>query len=371
MSIDALQWAFKQKAKCAQDKFILVALAERANEDFECWPSVKRLHHDTQLNRKTIIKCLDRLEQCGFIADTGERRGKTASVKIYRLVGAIGREESSTKSGTASKAINAAKKATSSTRKAVPKAGPLSSTENGTAKQTQKRDRLKAEAVPNAGPLSSTESGTVNLKENIKPMVLNSQSLVIPPEAPRNEPATETPPGFETFEIPEWLDANLWAGWEAYRRNRIAKPWDDVAKARSIGELFKANQQGQNLSEVIANAMRRHWEFPYPLKSCVGSDIPITQIVDLYNTICVKAGMLPCNDVHPERTALIVRRVREAGMTLDDWEVFFRHAAKKPELTGKSKPRDGYAKPFRAQIDHLLNNKGFSRLDEEIAKEHA
>lgn len=361
LSVDATRWAWQQKVR-GTDKLVLLSLADRADEHFLAFPSAQRLTKDTGLNGKTVFAALQRLAEKGLIEDTGEKVGDTGRVKIYRLMGCSAREVNTPKNG----GIKNAKKLAAIAKTAAE------------TESTQKRNDSKNGMIPNLdsntpenGSRNTPKNGSQNLSvlTNNNSGVLNSQSLVIPPETPEIQPATETPPGFEQFEIPEWLDADLWAGWEAYRNNRIAKPWDDVAKARSIGELFKANQQGQNLREVIANAMRRHWEFPYPLKSCIGGDIPIAQIVDLYNAICAKAGMLPCNDVHPERTALIVRRVREAGMTLDDWEVFFRHAAKKPELTGKSKPRDGYAQPFRAQIDHLLNNKGFSKLDEELSRE--
>lgn len=366
MSICALQWAFKQRTGRAQSKSVLISLSERANEEFECWPSIRRLELDTELNRKTIIKCLDHLEQTGFIADTGRRKGKTKSVKIYKLVGCSGREESDTKNGTASEALAKAKKAV----KAVPKTVQLSDTKNGTAKKSQKRDSLKAEAVPKTVQVSSPKNGTEN-HTSLEPHIggNNPESLEIVPKAPERKPATETPPGFEDFKIPEWLDPELWAGWENYRRNRIAEPWDDLAKSISLGELHKANQLGQDLRMVIRNAMVRHWKHPYPLKSSVGADIPLQGIVDAYNRICVPAGMLVCDNMHPELQAVIARRVRDGGMTLGDWECFFEHAAGKPELTGKVPPRDGFHKPFRASLFNLLENKRFARIDEEIKTE--
>ena len=367
MSLCALQWAFKQQTGKAQTKMVLISLADRSNEEFECWPSIKRLERDTELNRKTIIKCLDHLESGGFIADTGRRRGKTNSIKVYRLVGCIGREESSTENGTASAQAQKAK----AVKKAVPKTGQLSNPKNGTAKQSQKRDSLNGEAVPKTEPLSSPKNGTENLPCLEPPMGggNNTQSLGIAPAAHEHAPATETPPGFDEFKIPHWLDPELWAVWENHRRTRYTVAYTDLDRMESIGELFKAYERGQNLAEVIRHAVYRHFKHPHPLPDSVGADIPLAEIVRLYNEICAAAGMLPCNTMTPERQALIVKRVREAGMTLDDWNTFFNHAAKKPELTGKVKPREGYSKPYRAQIENLLNNKGFTKLDEELAAE--
>lgn len=366
MSICALQWAFKQRTGKAQSKSVLISLSERANEEFECWPSIRRLELDTELNRKTIIKCLDHLESAGFIADTGRRKGKTNSVKIYKLVGCAGREESDTKNGTALAAPAKPKKAS----KAVPKTAPLTGTKNGTAKQSQKRDSSKAKAVPKTVSVSSPKNGTEN-HTSLEPHIgsNNPESLQSVPKAPERKPATETPPGFDDFKIPEWLDPELWATWENYRRHRIAQPWDDLAKAESLGELHKANQRGQDLRMVIRNAMIRHWKHPYPLKSSVGADIPLDAIRDAYKRICVPAGMLECEEMYPELESLIARRVRDGGMTVGDWECFFQHAAKKPELTGKLPPRLGFDTPFRATLHSLLENKRFAKLDAEIRTE--
>ena len=366
MSIDALQWAFKQRTGRAQNKIVLISLAERANEDHECWPSIRRLERDTELNRKTIIKCLDALEAAGMIADTGRKKGRTKSVKIYQLVGCMGREESNPKNGTASADDVATKKA----GEAVPKTGPLSSTKSGTTKQSQKRDRSKGEAVPKTVRVSSPKNGTENLSVIEPKRGGNKQTPGVEPE--KRLPATETPPGFDDeFKIPDWLDPELWTLWENYRLNRINAPWDELEMMTSLGELAKAHREGHDPRQVIRNAIIKHWKYPYPPKQTLGSDVPLQDVVDLYNQICATAGMLPCNTVTTQRTELITNRVRNAGMELEDWETFFRHAASKPELTGKAPPGEGYVKPFRASIDYLLGDRGWTRIDEEVAAELA
>jgi DNA-binding transcriptional regulator YhcF (GntR family) len=78
-------------------------LADRASDEHTCYPSLKRLVVDTKLNRKTIIKMLDELEQKGLIKFTGEIKGN--GVKVYRLIGVNGRKDQLTdpKKGTSSK----------------------------------------------------------------------------------------------------------------------------------------------------------------------------------------------------------------------------------------------------------------------------
>jgi len=85
MSIEAMQWAFRQEIKPSSVKFVLVSLADNATEDGLAWPSIAALCAKTGQDRKTVIASLDRLEQAGYLADSGERRGGTGQVKVYRF----------------------------------------------------------------------------------------------------------------------------------------------------------------------------------------------------------------------------------------------------------------------------------------------
>jgi hypothetical protein len=106
-----------------------------------------RMVKDTKMNRKTIIKGLDDLEQKQLIRFTGEIVGN--GVKVYQLIGIIGREEenTSTKKGTS------AKNGTSSNLGTGSNIG--TSTENGTGSSTKN------------GTETSTEIGTQNLPRNL------------------------------------------------------------------------------------------------------------------------------------------------------------------------------------------------------------
>jgi len=85
MSIAALNWAFHQNIKPSWLKFALVALADCANDEGICWPSVKHLCVKTSQDRKTILASLGKLEKLGFLADTGKRQGRTNQVKVLRI----------------------------------------------------------------------------------------------------------------------------------------------------------------------------------------------------------------------------------------------------------------------------------------------
>lgn len=137
MSLDATIWAFKAAVKTSSQRLVLLALADRAGDEHKCYPSLKRLEKDTVLNRKTIIKVLDELEEGAFIKFTGKTTGN--GVKIYQLIGVVGREDedpTSTKNGTSTKKGTGTNLGTGSKNGTSTNNGTASSTKNGTATST-------------------------------------------------------------------------------------------------------------------------------------------------------------------------------------------------------------------------------------------
>ena len=72
----------------SSSKFVLVAMADCVNNEavgMTCWPSYKHLTERTGQDIKTVEAGLRRLRDSGFITDTGERKGSTGQVIVYRL----------------------------------------------------------------------------------------------------------------------------------------------------------------------------------------------------------------------------------------------------------------------------------------------
>ena len=147
MSLDATIWAWRADVDSSTQRLILLSLADRAGEDHKCYPSIMRMVKDTKMNRKTIIKVLDSLEEKSLIKFTGKIIGN--GVKVYQLLGVVGREDepTSTKKGTSGK------NGTSSNLGTGSNIG--TSTENGTS------------TSPKNGTETSTEIGTQNLPRNL------------------------------------------------------------------------------------------------------------------------------------------------------------------------------------------------------------
>jgi hypothetical protein len=83
MSVEATSWAWKQQGLSPHEKLVLLSMADRADEEFRCWPSIQRLMSDTCIPRKeTVIKAIRALESLGIIHVVRES-GKGSA---YRLV---------------------------------------------------------------------------------------------------------------------------------------------------------------------------------------------------------------------------------------------------------------------------------------------
>ncbi|NLD14486.1 MAG: hypothetical protein GX665_05260 [Gammaproteobacteria bacterium] len=136
MSRAATDWAWSVQGVSSSEKLTLLALADRADEYHQCFPSIARLAVDTGLNRKTIMACIQRLMKAGLMADTGMRRGLSGQVRVYQL------------------GVNALPESVLENPARVPDSG-----------QSQNRDSPKIGTVPNL-PAKSPKNGTGNSPKN-------------------------------------------------------------------------------------------------------------------------------------------------------------------------------------------------------------
>lgn len=82
MSIAAINWALNEVADIrASDKAILIALADRANEHGECFPSYDDICRRSCATRNTVSYAIKRFEEQGLI----ERRKRFGKSTVYVL----------------------------------------------------------------------------------------------------------------------------------------------------------------------------------------------------------------------------------------------------------------------------------------------
>lgn len=195
--------AFKAQVKPSARKFVLVALADCANKAGRSWPCTKELMDKTGLDRKTVLKHTTALAAEGWIVDTGDRVGRTGSVRIWGM--AI--EETS------------AKLASEETQ---------SSPINGTAKQSQKRYTLKSGSGPKNGPKRSQKRDT----EPTEPLFKE-----------KSKPKKKKPPREEILANQNQVSLDLITRFIKHRRE-IGHPASDKAVKLAIGDFRSCIEQG-------------------------------------------------------------------------------------------------------------------------------
>lgn len=84
MSADGTFWAWKQYGLKSSQKFVLLCLGDCHNADTgRCDPSSKFISERTGLDKKTVIKCLEELQELGFLE--AEKRAGTSTSYMLNL----------------------------------------------------------------------------------------------------------------------------------------------------------------------------------------------------------------------------------------------------------------------------------------------
>lgn len=170
MSIDAMRWAKKVKTGKSSAKAVLTWLADMCGADLCAFPSIPALAEATELDKKTVQSSLQYLVSIGLIEDTGERRGRTKQIPVYRLLGV---EESIAEAEHTQKREHYQKR----DRLNTPENGVVTSgkgTENGTVSCTQNNQTIPF------FPSNDPKNGIRNLPEEPKDITPTYSDLVEP-----------------------------------------------------------------------------------------------------------------------------------------------------------------------------------------------
>ena len=89
MSVNATRFAWEcdlsKTTKRSAKRLVLLALADRANKENTCFPSIARVVKDTGMDRKTVMSTINDLIKIGLVLDTGERKGGTNQVRVLKI----------------------------------------------------------------------------------------------------------------------------------------------------------------------------------------------------------------------------------------------------------------------------------------------
>lgn len=86
MSVEALSWAFQQDVTPAAKKLVLIALANRADEDGYCFPGYEKLALQCSIDRRSVIRHVKDLQEQGFITVSSRTRENGSDTSnLYKL----------------------------------------------------------------------------------------------------------------------------------------------------------------------------------------------------------------------------------------------------------------------------------------------
>ena len=89
MSVNATRFAWEcdlsKTTKRSAKRLVLLALADRANKENTCFPSIARVVKDTGMDRKTVMNTINDLITIGLVLDTGDRKGGTNQVRVLKI----------------------------------------------------------------------------------------------------------------------------------------------------------------------------------------------------------------------------------------------------------------------------------------------
>ena len=85
MSVQAIAFAFAAQGLSPTEKLVLLALSNYADENMRCWPSQRRLAHDTGLSARCVRTTLAKLSEKGLIEREARERddGSRASDVVH------------------------------------------------------------------------------------------------------------------------------------------------------------------------------------------------------------------------------------------------------------------------------------------------
>lgn len=222
MSNEAITWALSQPVKHSTAKFVLLVMANRADDEMVCWPSTADLAEQTAQDRKTVQENIRRLREWGYIEDTGERKGATKQVIVYRL----------------------------------------KTPENGLVKQAQKRGSSANET----GPKFPTNRPEIPYKE----------AQISPLTGPKTGHGTQRNPKETTGNpnkreqaittiLPAWIPLDAWNGFLGMRK-AIKKPITPDAIPLAIKKLESLTAAGNDARAVLEQSTMNCWQGLFEVK---------------------------------------------------------------------------------------------------------
>ena len=69
-----MNWAWKQRKLTVHEKMVLLALANRHNPDYGCFPSISKIVEDVEFSKSTVIRSIKNLQVKGYLSVEAAKR---------------------------------------------------------------------------------------------------------------------------------------------------------------------------------------------------------------------------------------------------------------------------------------------------------
>lgn len=229
MSVEAISWALKQRVGRSSTKHVLTLMANCASAPaHRCYTSMAYLVEASELDRKTVISSIQKLEELGLISDAGERTGRTGQIVVYQLhIDAVDNQS------------EGSQKRNSSENGTVPK------TDGKGPKNGGKGSQKRTETVPKTGHVTE---GTKEEQKGTQPRAKRAKVSV---------------------HLPDWMPEKSWQDWLDHRAAMKA-PFTQRAAELSITVLDRLRSEGHDPVAVIDQSVLRGWTGLFPIRAQQG-----------------------------------------------------------------------------------------------------
>ncbi|MGJ7533932.1 MULTISPECIES: helix-turn-helix domain-containing protein [unclassified Variovorax] len=265
-------------------KAVLMALADRADDDGVAWPSVAWVSEWTCLGRSTVIRAVNALESQQLIAMArAEGRTSRCTIVIGNVVALVSDpSRSDTHTRPDAEPVDGDLEEDNPSLRGTPtrpaaelveaNSGEPDLSRIGTGEpddfvtnQSQSGSRPAAIPVPQRDTHPS-RSGTPTRPALIppRPAAGPDTSISINKTSDKTKRAREKTSSFDpmTVELPDWMPAETWDMWVRYRQE-IKKPITEDGPRLHLGKLAKFRDEGHDPVRVIEAVIENRWQGLY------------------------------------------------------------------------------------------------------------
>ena len=226
MSVEAITWALRQKVGRSSTKHVLTLMANCASAPaHRSYTSIAYLVQVSELDRKTVIAAITKLEELGLISDTGERTGRTGQIVVYQIhIQSVDNYEQGTKK--------------------------RNRTGNGTVPRTARK--VAENGLEESQKWSGSGPKTGHVTEGT--------------DQEQNRTEARVKRAGVSIELPDWLPEKSWEDWLVHRAQMKA-PLTQRAAELSISVLTRLRAEGSDPVSVVEESVLRGWTGLFAKKS--------------------------------------------------------------------------------------------------------